>query len=59
MEAGEEKGFEIKQGVDYGAGQIDVVWNISAHSVLPNIKCGFVTLEAEEGGSQDLEDNQL
>ena len=60
IEAGEEKGFEVEQDVDFGAGPIDVVWNINVHPALPNIKCGFVVLGAqEEGGSQDTEDNQL
>jgi hypothetical protein len=59
VQAGQEKGFEVKQNVDYGAGPIDVVWNINLHSALPNIKCGFVTLGSEEGGNQDTEDNQL
>jgi hypothetical protein len=59
VQAGQEKGFEVEQNVDYGAGPIDVVWNINLHSALPNIKYGFVTLGAEEGGSQDTEDNQL
>ena len=60
VQAGQEKGFEIEQNVDYGAGPIDVVWNINLHSALPNIKYGFVMLGAEEeGGSQDTEDNQL
>jgi hypothetical protein len=60
VEAGEERGFEVEHGVDYGAGPIDIVWNINVHPALPDIKCGFVKLEAEEeGGSQDIEDNQL
>lgn len=59
IDAGEEKGFEVEQGVDYGAGPIDVVWNINLHPSLPDIKCGFVALEANEGGSQDIEDNQM
>jgi hypothetical protein len=60
IEAGEEKGFEVEQDVDFGAGPIDIVWNINVHPALPNIKCGFVLLGAqEEGGSQDTEDNQL
>jgi hypothetical protein len=60
VEAGEEKGFEVEQDADYGAGPVDVVWNISVHPALPNIKFGFVVLGAEEeGGSQDTEDNQL
>ena len=60
IEAGEEKGFEVEQDVDFGAGPIDIVWNINVHPALPNIKCGFVVLGAqEEGGSQDTEDNQL
>ena len=59
IEAGEEKGFEVEQDVDFGAGPIDAVWNINVHPALPNIKCGFVVLKAEEGGNQDTEDNQL
>jgi hypothetical protein len=60
VQSGQEKGFKVEQNVDYGAGPIDVVWNINLHSALPNIKCGFVTLGAEEEeGSQDTEDNQL
>jgi hypothetical protein len=59
VNAGVEKGFEIEQNVDYGAGPIDVVWNINLHPALPEIKCGFVRLDAEEGGNQDTEDNQL
>jgi hypothetical protein len=61
VQSGQEKGFKVEQDVDYGAGPIDVVWNIDLHSALPNIKYGFVALGAEEegGGSQDTEDNQL
>ena len=60
IEAGEEKGFEIEQDVDFGAGAIDVVWNINVHPALPNIKFGFIVVGGEEeGGSQDTEDNQL
>ena len=59
IDMGEEKGFEVEQDVNYGAGPIDIVWNINVHPALPNIKCGFVVLEAEEDGSQDTEDNQL
>jgi hypothetical protein len=60
IDAGEEKGFEVEQDVDYGAGPVDVVWNINVHPALPNIKCGFIVLGAEEeGGNQDTEDNQL
>jgi hypothetical protein len=61
VQAGKEKGFEIEQNVDYGAGPVDVVWNMNLHSALPNIKFGFVKLGAEEGqgASQDTEDTQL
>jgi hypothetical protein len=59
IKMGEKKGFEVEHDVDYGAGPINVVWNINVHPALPDIKCGFVVLEAEEGGSQDTEDNQL
>jgi hypothetical protein len=56
---GEQRGFKVEQDVDYGAGPVDVVWNINVHPALPNIKCGFVVLKAEEVGNQDTEDNQL
>jgi hypothetical protein len=56
---GEETGFKVEQDVDFGAGPIDAVWNINVHPALPNIKCGFIVLKAEEGGNQDTEDNQL
>lgn len=56
---GGERGFKVEQDVDYGADPVDVVWNINVHPALPNIKCGFVVLKAEEGGNQDTEDNQL
>lgn len=59
IDMGEEKGFKLERDVDYGAGPIDIVWNINVHPALPNIKCGFVVLKAEEGGNQDTEDNQL
>ncbi len=59
VQAGQEKGFEVEHDVDYGAGPIDVVWSINVYSALPNIKCGFVMLRSEEGGNQDIEDNQL
>src|SRR5215218_10394753 len=59
IDMGEEKGFKLEQDVDYGAGPIDIVWNVNVHPALPNIKCGFVVLKAEEGGNQDTEDNQL
>ena len=54
-----DKGFEIEQNKDYGAGHIDLVWNIDIHPALPKIKCGFVVLRAEEGGSKDWEDNEF
>jgi hypothetical protein len=59
IDMGEEKGFKLERDVDYGAGPIDIVWNVNVHPALPNIKCGFVVLKAEEGGNQDTEDNQL
>ena len=59
IDMGEEKGFKLERNVDYGAGPIDIVWNVNVHPALPNIKCGFVVLKAEEGGNQDTEDNQL
>ncbi len=59
IDMGQERGFKVEQDIDFGAGPIDIVWNINVHPALPNIKCGFVVLKAEEGGNQDTEDNQL
>ena len=53
-----EKGFEIEEKKDYGAGPIDLVWNITTHPALPKIKCGFVVLRAEEAGAKDWQDNE-
>ena len=55
----EDKGFEIEQNKDSGAGPIDLVCKISVHPSLPAINCGFIVLKSEEGGSKDYEDNQL
>jgi hypothetical protein len=62
VEAGEEKGFEVEQDVDFGGGPVDVVWNINVHRALPNVKFGFIVLgeeEEQQGGSKDTDDNQL
>jgi hypothetical protein len=55
-----EKGFGIEQNKDYGAGPIDLVWNITTHPALAKIKCGFVVLRSEErgGGTKDWQDNE-
>jgi hypothetical protein len=55
----EEKGFEIEQNRDSGAGQIDLICKMSVHSSLPPINCGFIVLKSDEGGSKDYEDNQF
>ena len=54
-----DKGFEIEQNKDSGAGPIDLVCKISVHPSLPAINCGFIVLKSEEGGSKDYEDNQF
>lgn len=60
VDSGHEKGFTVEEGKDYGAGPIDVVWKINIHPALPEMKCGFIALRAEEGGgSRDTEDNQF
>jgi hypothetical protein len=48
VDSGQEKGFAVEEGKDYGAGPIDVVWKISVHPALPEMKCGFIALRAEE-----------
>src|ERR671914_1539912 len=55
----EERGFEVEQNKDSGAGQIDIVCKINVHPSLPAINCGFIVLKSEEGGSKDYEDNQF
>jgi hypothetical protein len=55
----EEKGFEIEQNKDTGAGLIDVICKINVHPSLPAINCGFIVLKSDEGGSKDYEDNQF
>src|SRR5215218_2911297 len=55
----EDKGFEIEQNKDSGAGPIDIVCKINVHPSLPAINCGFIVLKSEEGGSKDYEDNQF
>ena len=55
----EERGFEIEQNKDSGAGLIDVVCKVNIHSSLPAINCGFIVLKSEERESKDYEDNQF
>jgi hypothetical protein len=55
----EERGFEIEQNKDVGAGPVDVVFKINIHPSLPSINCGFIILRSDEGGSKDYEDNQF
>ena len=55
----EEKGIEVEQNKDSGAGLIDLVCKISLHPSLPSINCGFIVLKSKEGGSKDYEDNQF
>ena len=55
----EDKGFEIEQNKDSGAGPIDLLCKMSVHPSLPAINCGFIVLKSEEGGSKDYEDNQF
>jgi hypothetical protein len=55
----EERGFEVEQNKDSGAGVIDIVCKINVHPSLPVINCGFIVLKSDEGGSKDYEDNQF
>ena len=55
----EERGFEVEEKKDVGAGLIDVVFKINIHPSLPAISCGFIVLKSEERGSKDYEDNQF
>ena len=55
----EERGFEVEEKKDVGAGLIDVVFKINIHPSLPAINCGFIVLKSEERGSKDYEDNQF
>src|SRR5919106_6232645 len=55
----EERGFEIEENKDIVAGPVDVVCKIYIHPSLPAIRCGFILLRSDEGGSKDYEDNQF
>jgi hypothetical protein len=55
----EERGFEVEEKKNIGAGLIDVVFKINIHPSLPAINCGFIVLKSEERGSKDYEDNQF
>jgi hypothetical protein len=55
----EERGFEIEQNKDTGAGPVDLVFKINIHPSLPSLNCGFIVLKSDEGGSKDYEDNQF
>jgi hypothetical protein len=55
----EERGFEVEENKDVGAGLIDVVFKINIHPSLSAINCGFIVLKSDERGSKDYEDNQL
>jgi hypothetical protein len=55
----EERGFEIEQNKDIGAGPVNLVFKINIHPSLPSINCGFIVLKSDEGGSKDYEDNQF
>jgi hypothetical protein len=55
----EERGFEVQQNKDSGAGLIDVVCRINIHPSLPTINCGFIVVKSDEGGSKDYQDNQF
>ncbi len=51
--------YSVETNIDYGYGNIDVVWNVSLHPLLPQIKLEFIKLESnEDGGRTNLEDNQ-
>jgi hypothetical protein len=55
----EERGFEVEENRDVGAGQVDVILKINVHPSLPSISCGFIVLKSDEGGARDYEDNQF
>jgi hypothetical protein len=55
----EERGFEVEQNKDSGAGVIDIVCKINVYPSVPTINCGFIVLKSDEGGSKDYEDNQF
>lgn len=58
-ELGKKYGIESEAKKDYGFGQIDLVWNIRFHPSFEPIKCGFIQLKEQEGGSRDLDDGQF
>lgn len=44
---------------DYGFGPIDIVWDFNLLTDARPIRCGFIELREQEGGSRDLDDGQF
>ena len=45
VQAGQEKGFKVEQDVDYGAGPVDIVWNVNVQSSVTVIHNSKITYE--------------
>lgn len=48
----------VEKNIDYGYGNIDVVWNVSLHRLLPHVKWGFIKIGVQGNQDRDLQDNQ-
>jgi hypothetical protein len=56
---GKKYGYTSEVKRDYGFGSIDLVCSIKFHPGLEPLKCGFIELREQEGGTSDLTDNQF
>ncbi|HZA69695.1 MAG TPA: hypothetical protein VE548_08335 [Nitrososphaeraceae archaeon] len=59
MKLGKKYGYTSEVKKDYGFGSIDLVCNIKFHPGLEPLKCGFIRLREQEGGTSDLADHQF
>jgi hypothetical protein len=54
-----EKGFETEESPRLWIQPIDVVWRISVHAAVPEIRYRFIVMKATEEGTPDAADKQF
>ena len=59
VKLGKKYGYTSEVKRDYGFGSIDLVCSIKFHPGLEPLKCAFLELREQEGGTSDLADNQF
>jgi hypothetical protein len=56
---GQKRGIKQEFKKDYGFGPIDLVWDFNLFTDSKPVRCGFIELREQEGGSRDLDDGQF